>query len=83
MPEVWVLPSARRELEALEKAEFSRIRAKILTLASDPRPPGALKLTGEGGYRLRSGDYRILYRIDDTAGKVFVYRVKHRREAYR
>lgn len=83
MPEVFVLPAARRELDSLERADFSKIRAKILTLASDPRPHGALKLTGDGGYRLRAGNFRILYRIDDAAGKVFVYRVKHRREAYR
>ena len=55
----------------------------MLTLASEARPPGSVKLTGDGGYRLRAGDFRILYRIDDEAGKVFIYRVKHRREAYR
>lgn len=83
MAEVLLLPAARRELESLEGALFARIRAKLLTLATVPRPPGALKLTGDGGYRLRAGDYRILDRIDDGAGKAYVYRVKHRREAYR
>lgn len=83
MPEVFLLPAARRDLDSLEKADWSRVRARILALAGDPRPPGSLKLSGDGGYRVRAGDFRILYRIDDDAGKVFVYRVKHRREAYR
>lgn len=62
---------------------FRRIKAAILALASDPGPAGALRLTASEGFRIRVGDYRVLYRVDDGAGVVYVYRVKHRREAYR
>jgi mRNA interferase RelE/StbE len=55
----------------------------IEALAQNPRPPGAKKLSGDLGYSLRVGVYRILYEIDDDAKVITVYRVKHRREAYR
>lgn len=48
-----------------------------------PRPPGAVRLTGLEGYRIRVRDMRVLYRINDGAKEVIVYRVKHRRDAYR
>lgn len=83
MLEVRVLPSARRDLDALDRGAFSRIRAKILGLAGDPRPVGSVKLTADEGYRIRVGNYRVLYRIDDRSKTVFIYRVKHRKEAYR
>lgn len=44
---------------------------------------GCQKLVGEDGYRIRVGDYRILYRIDDSAKAIYTYRVKHRKEVYR
>ena len=78
-----LLPSALRDLDALDPPVYRRLKAAILRLAREPRPSGALKLTGEEGYRLRIGDYRVLYRIDDASSTMFVYRVKHRREAYR
>lgn len=78
-----LLPSALRDLDALDPPVYRRLKAAILRLAAEPRPAGALKLTGEEGYRLRIGDYRVLYRIDDASSTVFVYRVKRRREAYR
>ncbi|OGR81864.1 MAG: hypothetical protein A3J74_09315 [Elusimicrobia bacterium RIFCSPHIGHO2_02_FULL_57_9] len=83
MYEIKALPSASRDLEALEKAAFDRIKTRILGLRQEPRPIGIIKLTAEEGYRLRAGDYRILYRIDDKAKIVYLYRIKHRREAYR
>lgn len=52
-------------------------------LGKNPRPQGAIKLSAEEGHRVRMGSYRVLYRIDDRMKVVFVYRVKHRREAYR
>jgi mRNA interferase RelE/StbE len=52
-------------------------------LAKDPRPPDAKKLKGDLGYSLRVGVYRILYDVDDEARTVTIYRVKHRRDAYR
>jgi mRNA interferase RelE/StbE len=52
-------------------------------LAEDPRAPGTERLTGVDAYRLRVGDYRLIYEIDDAARVVYVTRVRHRRDAYR
>jgi len=77
-------PYARKQLGALDKPARRRILAKIETLAEDPRPPGALMLAGRhGDYRLRVGDYRIIYTIHNTALIVLVIEVGHRREIYR
>jgi len=59
------------------------VKEKILPLSANPRPFGCQKLTNEDGYRIRAGNFRILYRIDDNAKEVLLYRIKHRREAYR
>ena len=80
---VLIIPRAQRDLDALPAERFRRIHAAILGLEKEPRGHQTVKLTKEGGYRLRVGDYRILYRIEDAGKQVFVYRVKHRREAYR
>lgn len=83
MYKIEVVPSAGKDLDDLEKKIFIQIKEKIVSLGREPRQHGAIKLTGEDGYRLRSGDYRILYRIDDKTKIVFIYRIKHRREVYR
>jgi len=75
--------SAEREIDRLPPGVHRRISDKILTLEDNPRPFGSHKLRGEEEYRLRVGDYRVLYIIDDKARRVFVYGVAHRREAYR
>lgn len=81
--QVFLLPRARKDLEAFTGKLFSRLRDTILTLSKNARPASSIKLTGDGGYRIRVGDFRILYRVDDKEKKVFVYRIRHRREAYR
>ena len=79
-----VIPRAIKDLDRLEGKLFAQVTEAIRALANDPRPPGALKLSDEeNGYRARVRDIRILYRVDDRAKEVVVYRVKHRREAYR
>lgn len=84
MYKLLIKPSAERDLRKLPGAVFQRLNARILTLHSDPRPPGASKLSGElEGWRIRVGDYRILYQLDDKAQIVTIVRVKHRREVYR
>ena len=83
MHEINIIPSARKDLDGLDKKVFTQIKNKIISLASNPRPSGSLKLTVEKGYRIRSGNYRILYRIDDKNKMIYVYRVKHRKESYR
>jgi mRNA interferase RelE/StbE len=67
----------------LPPAYFSLARQRIEALARKPRSPGVKKLQGDLGYSLRIGMYRILYDVDDQAGEVIIYRVKHRREVYR
>ena len=77
-------PSAVRELEKLDNRERQRVGRKISELAHNPRPSGAKKLQGEGGWwRVRVGDYRIIYAIEDARLVVLVVRVGHRREVYR
>lgn len=83
MHKLLLIPSARKSLDTLSDKNFEQIKKKVLSLRNDPRPPGCLKLTDEEGYRIRSGDYRILYRIDDKRKIVYIYKIKHRRESYR
>ncbi len=73
-----------RELRRLPQDVLRRIDAMFRRLANNPRPRGVVKLSGRtgSGWRVRVGEYRILYRIDDNARRVEVYRIKHRREAY-
>ena len=78
-----IKPSAGKELEALDDALFARIDRKILVLAENPRPPGCKKLRGyKDHWRIRVGDWRVLYVIDDAAKRVSITRVAHRREVY-
>ena len=80
--EVLLAPSAQRDFKKLPPDTRDRIRAAMTVLAKGPRR-GAQKLAGEDSYRVRVGDYRIVYRVDDSAREVLVARIKHRREAYR
>lgn len=82
MYKIEVLPSAQKDLDNLERKFFTQIEEKIISLKSNTRQSGCLKLTAEEGYRLRSGNFRILYRIDDKNKVIYIYRVKHRRESY-
>jgi len=76
--------SARRELEGLETSVARRILLRIEALATAPRPPGCVKLQGAADlWRIRVGDYRIVYAIDDNARLVDIRVVRHRSDAYR
>jgi len=76
--------SARRELESLENATINRVFARIESLSADPRPRDCVKLRGRKDlWRLRVGDYRVIYAIDDAKRTVDIIAVRHRREAYR
>lgn len=76
--------SAERDLRRLPRIVFQRVNEKILSLRDDPRPPGVRKLVRAlEGWRIRVGDHRVLYQIDDDAQTVTIVRVKHRREVYR
>ena len=74
---------AEKEIRRLPKSDIKRIVTKILQLAEDPRPQGCEKLKGEEGYRIRQGDYRIVYLINDADRLVQVITVGHRRDVYR
>ena len=76
--------SARRELERLEMSVARRIISRIEALATDPRPPGCVKLQGAADlWRIRIGDYRVVYSVDDNARIVDIRVVRHRSDAYR
>jgi mRNA interferase RelE/StbE len=76
--------SAERDLRRLPQPLFVRLNRQILALREDPRPSGAKKLKGRlEGWRVRVGQYRILYQIDDGAQTVTIARVRHRRDVYR
>ena len=82
--ELLIKPSAAKELEAVgRKSDRTRIVDKIYTLRDDPRPPGCEKLTGQDRYRLRQGQFRILYVVDDSERVVTVMKIGHRRDVYR
>ena len=78
------LPSAARELTKLDIAVQRRLARVIDRLADDPRPTGAVKLRGaDDVWRVRVGDYRILYRLEEDRLVVLIVKVGHRREVYR
>jgi len=83
MFKVSITSSAERDLRRLDRPVKNRIVAAILALASDPRPHGCLKLKSEEGvWRIRVGDWRVGYGIDDTASEVFIFKIVHRSEFY-
>ena len=76
--------SARRELEGLDASVARRIIARVGVLTTDPRPHGCVKLQGAADlWRIRIGDYRVVYAIDDSARLVDVRIVRHRGDVYR
>ena len=80
--EVLLLQSAEKELDRLPSAIYNRVRDKVISLEGNPRPRGLKKLSGREEYRLRVGDYRILYVVDDNNHIVTIVSVGHRREVY-
>jgi mRNA interferase RelE/StbE len=75
---------ALRDLQALPREIFTRVDARIMALAETPRPRGVERVQGTpGGLRVRVGDYRILYTVDDAQQVVTIGRVRHRRDVYR
>lgn len=78
-----IKPLAVKELEAVHQKDRRRIVRRIQGLAADPRPPGCEKLSGEDKYRVRQGDYRVIYLVNDESRKVVVFKIGPRREVYR
>ncbi len=84
MFEVLLERTAERDLKRFAAREFDRMIREIKALGENPRPVGCRKITGsENDWRIRVGDYRIVYEIDNTERTVKVMRVRHRREVYR
>jgi mRNA interferase RelE/StbE len=75
--------SAVKEIERLPRREILIILDKIKLLADDPRPADCKKLSGQGKYRVRCGNYRILYLIADDVLIVYIVKVGHRKDVYR
>lgn len=78
-----ILRSAQKQMAKIEGKDRDRIVGAIRELSSDPRPLGVTKLTGRPAWRIRVGNYRVIYEIDDEAVQILVVRVRHRRDAYR
>jgi mRNA interferase RelE/StbE len=82
--EVYLERSVENDLKRLPASTFQRIIPRIKTLAANPRPSGCRKITGsKNDWRLRIGDYRVVYEIEEKAKVVRIMRVPHRREVYR
>ena len=72
-----------KDLRPIPNKDVQRILAKINQLADDPRPTGSEKLTGEEKYRIRQGNYRILYTIEEEIITITIVKIGHRRDVYR
>jgi len=81
--EVLIKRSAADELGAIPKKHLRRIVERIRLLADEPRPHGCEKLSAQERYRIRQGDYRVVYSSDDAAKTVEIFKVGHRSEIYK
>jgi len=79
---LYLNPRAQKELDRLRGRTWERVRDAILALREDPRPRGCKKLK-TGAFRIRVGDYRVIYDVDDDSLAIEILRVKHRRDVYR
>jgi|TARA_B110000263_G_C14844162_1_gene301104 mRNA interferase RelE/StbE len=75
--------SAAKEIEKIQKKDRIRVIEKIRSLSNDPQPEGSKKLSGQEKYRIRQGDYRILYQIIDDELIIIVVKIGHRRDVYK
>jgi mRNA interferase RelE/StbE len=80
-----ITPKAvQKQLDALTDDVYERIAAKVVQLAENPRPDGVVKLkNSDNEYRIRIGDYRVRYEIDDSALTILLLQCKHRKDVYR
>ena len=80
--EVFILRRAQKQLAQLPAQDYERVKTSILALSQTPRPHGCLKLPGRPGWRIRVGDYRVIYEIDDRQSRLTVLDVGNRRDIY-
>jgi mRNA interferase RelE/StbE len=81
--EVLIKRLAANELGGIPKRNLRRIVERIRSLSEEPRPRGCQKLSAQERYRIRQGDYRIVYSIDDAAKSIEVFKIGHRSEIYK
>ena len=79
---IYISRRAQRELAKLPGDVYERVRDSVRALAHIPRPPGCLKLKNREGWRIRIGDYRVIYEIDDDQQNVTIFHIGHRRDVY-
>ena len=82
MYKVLIEKNAQRQLEKIPEPDYTRVKEAILDLANNPRPHGCKKLKGREGYRIRQGNYRIIYEIYDNVLTVLVLAAGHRKDIY-
>lgn len=80
--QVLILRRAQKALADLPKGDYERVRDAVATLAENPRLNGSKKLAGRKGWRIREGDYRVIYEVDDGNQQVTVLDIGHRRDIY-
>ena len=80
---ITIKKSAVKELEEIPKKELRKIIKRIRSLAQNPRPQGSQKLSSRNRLRIRQGDYRVVYSVDDKDLIVDIVKIGHRREIYR
>jgi mRNA interferase RelE/StbE len=80
---VSLLRRAQKELADLPEDSYARVRDAVQALVEEPRPSGCKKLKGREGWRIRVGDYRVIYDIDDDEKTILVVHIGHRRDVYR
>ncbi len=83
MYKVAILRRAQKELASLSEREYERVKVALFALADEPRPSRCKKLSGREGWRVRVGNYRVIYEIDAAAELVTVLHIGHRKDIYR
>lgn len=80
---IYFKESVEKDFRTIPKKDLLKILSRIEALARDPRPPGHEKLTGQERYRVRQGQYRIIYSVHDNELTIWVVKVGHRKDVYR
>jgi len=80
---IFLRKSAEKELASIPRKDLVKVIERIQSLAEDPRPAGSKKLSAKEQYRVRQGDYRIVYAVNDPGREIRIVKIGHRREVYR
>ncbi len=82
MYQLLIEKQVQKQLEKIPMSDYQRVKEAILSLAKNPRPQGYKRLQGRHGYRIRQGDYRVIYDINDSQLCVFILAAGHRKDIY-